>query len=187
MLIGFNAIFQSLRIKVNHRHLNTISPKVTFALTLILIYATLVVARVWLRPYFPITHDLLSDWYNHVAYFPVFVLGYMLAVRSSQVQSTLSHTIWWQFIIERRWTSLWVGCLGYTFIFADRHGHTAWLAPLTLSPGFEALVIHLLTVSGCLLGYETIKRQTMLRLLFGLPVNSKKVLSKELQVDSLSQ
>ncbi|MHC9084015.1 acyltransferase family protein [Luteimonas sp. RIT-PG2_3] len=39
----------------------------------------MLVALCWLKPRFPSTHALVDDWYNHAEYFPIFVIGLLLA------------------------------------------------------------------------------------------------------------
>ena len=56
----------------------------------------LFVARYALVEYFPETHALVNDWYNHAHYFFLFVMGVMLALQNG----------FWANVDKLRWTSL---------------------------------------------------------------------------------
>ncbi|MEO6172016.1 MAG: acyltransferase family protein [Arenimonas sp.] len=49
-----------------------------------------------------------------------------------------------------------------------------WISPLQLGPVFEPLIIIVATFSGCIVGYEIIRRVTLLRPLFGLKLRDGK-------------
>jgi hypothetical protein len=54
------------------------------------------VFRLTLLPYFPSTHALFGDWYNHALFASVFVLGFLLAHAAS----------FWDAIERQRWIAL---------------------------------------------------------------------------------
>lgn len=63
---------------------------------LVLPAAVLALARLLLEPRFPQTHDLVTDWYNHAVYFPLFLAGALLG----------RHGAFWQRLDAARWTGL---------------------------------------------------------------------------------
>lgn len=68
--------------------------------------AWLVLIRLTLMPRFPSTHALVDDWYNHALYFPVFLLGWLLA-RQAPV---------WAELKRQRWVLLAAAVGSYAFI-----------------------------------------------------------------------
>lgn len=66
----------------------------------------LILARLLLVGVFDATHALIDDWYNHAQYFPVFVLGYLIA-RSDGV---------WTAIDRCRWIAVGAAFASYLFI-----------------------------------------------------------------------
>lgn len=73
------------------------------------------VARVLMIGRFEQTHALVDDWYNHVQYFGVFLLGFLIA----------RHEGAWDAIERQRWPALllwlasWAGLVAYFAHFAD--------------------------------------------------------------------
>ncbi len=65
--------------------------------------AWLVVARLLLVERFESTHDLLGDWYNHAQYFPLFLLGYLLAFSNE----------FWESLQRWRWPALAAALAAY--------------------------------------------------------------------------
>ena len=63
----------------------------------------LALARLALVGRFGSTHDLVDDWYNHAQYFPMFLLGYLLAFADG----------FWESLQRRRWTALAAALAGY--------------------------------------------------------------------------
>lgn len=61
------------------------------------------VARLTLVGSFESTHDLVDDWYNHAQYFPIFLLGLLIA-RSSQT---------WDSLQRLRWPASWLALASY--------------------------------------------------------------------------
>jgi glucan biosynthesis protein C len=53
-----------------------------------------IVYGIFLRPYYPATHAVAGDWYNHALYLTVFILGYMLA-GSLQITRKLVSARWY--------------------------------------------------------------------------------------------
>ena len=66
----------------------------------------LIVARIALVARFESTHGLFDDWYNHAQYFPLFLLGFLVA-RSASV---------WESLQRLRWVALWAAIASYVFI-----------------------------------------------------------------------
>jgi glucan biosynthesis protein C len=64
----------------------------------------LVIYGICLRPYFPETHALVGDWYNHAIYFTAFIFGYLMA---GQMQITRS-------LVSARWVCLSISLVTYT-------------------------------------------------------------------------
>ncbi|MFC3092968.1 acyltransferase [Alteromonas sediminis] len=79
-----------------------------------------VMSVIWLtmRREFPVTHDLVNDWYSHAKYFWVFIVGYCLPHLGSL----------WTEIIRRRWYLLSIAVSCYAFLIADRHDAWSLLA-----------------------------------------------------------
>ena len=75
-----------------------------------------VMSVIWLnlRREFPVTHDLVNDWYSHAKYFWVFIVGYCLPHLEGL----------WRAVVQRRWYLLAIAIACYAFLIADRHG--AW-------------------------------------------------------------
>lgn len=65
--------------------------------------AWLALARLALAGRFESTHDLLGDWYNHAQYFPMFLLGYLMAFSTG----------FWESLQRHRWFALAVAIAGY--------------------------------------------------------------------------
>ena len=86
-------------------------------LSLWLVFGVLVVAMafIWasLSQFYPSTHALLDDWYNHAKYFWVFVVGVLLPYANGV----------WQQIISRRRILLIVALCGYIWLLVDRRGY----------------------------------------------------------------
>lgn len=68
--------------------------------------AVLASARLLLVNRFESTHALTDDWYNHAQYFPMFVIGFLMA--SSQR--------FWESLQQLRWPALILAVLGYALI-----------------------------------------------------------------------
>lgn len=66
----------------------------------------LAVARIALANVFEQTYALTDDWYNHAQYFPMFLLGFLLA-RSED---------FWESLQRHRWLSLIVALIGYALM-----------------------------------------------------------------------
>lgn len=68
---------------------------------IVLPVALLAAARFALADHFPNTHALVDDWYGHAEYFPLFLLGALMATQAK----------FWQEVDALRWTSLglWLG------------------------------------------------------------------------------
>ncbi|MDM7859030.1 acyltransferase family protein [Alteromonas sp. ASW11-36] len=79
-----------------------------------------VMSIIWLnlRREFPVTHDLVNDWYSHAKYFWVFIVGYCLPHLNGV----------WRALIRRRWYLLAIAIACYAFLIADRHGAWSLLA-----------------------------------------------------------
>ncbi|TFW21264.1 hypothetical protein E4L96_09250 [Massilia arenosa] len=54
------------------------------------------VMRMGLKPWFPETHALVNDWYNHAVYFPAFMVGALIA----------KERLFWQRMDDIRWPAL---------------------------------------------------------------------------------
>ena len=80
----------------------------------------LAAARIGLIGSFPPTHALLGDWYNHVMYAAVFLLGFALAGARAP----------WETIERARWYSLGFAILGWAFLSAYLGLYDADGAPL---------------------------------------------------------
>lgn len=80
---------------------------------LICVVAIIVMSLVWLnlRREFPVTHDLLNDWYSHAKYLWVCVIGFLIA-RLDNV------TV---FFVRHRRIFLVAACFLYAFLIGDRH------------------------------------------------------------------
>ena len=65
--------------------------------------AWLALARLLLVERFESTHDLVGDWYNHAQYFPMFLLGYLLAFSTG----------FWESLQRVRWHALAAALAGY--------------------------------------------------------------------------
>ena len=85
--------------------------KTPFLIFGLVIAAVLIVNRFLLGDLFPTTHDLVNDWYNHVKYGFVFIVGFVFTLQQR----------WWQFVINQRNWFLLVALICYSFIIADRH------------------------------------------------------------------
>lgn len=68
--------------------------------------ALLALARLVLVNRFPQTHALVDDWYNHAQYFPMFLLGFLLAFADG----------FWESLHRRRWIALAVAAVGYALM-----------------------------------------------------------------------
>lgn len=66
----------------------------------------LALARVGLLSFFPAKQNLVSDWYNHAHYLPLFLLGFALA----------HQRLFWQQLDALRWQSLTLGILGWALL-----------------------------------------------------------------------
>ena len=66
----------------------------------------LAVCRLFLVSIFPSTHNLTYDWYNHSAYFFMFLFGFMF-IRSEAIMAV---------IVQRRWLCLALAAASYAFI-----------------------------------------------------------------------
>jgi hypothetical protein len=86
---------------------------------LIAIFATcLLVAWVYVRPVFPTTHGLTDDWWSHVKYFMVLVMGYAFAHRIDI----------WQWVISHAGKLFIGGLCTYAFVALDRNGAFPFMA-----------------------------------------------------------
>ncbi len=65
--------------------------------------AYLALARLALLSYFPQTHALGGDWYNHAVYFAVFMVGFLL----------VRHAPFWDDLLRFRWLTLALAVLSY--------------------------------------------------------------------------
>ena len=180
-----------------------------------------------LRDQYPVTHDLISDWYSHAKYGLVMVSGVIIVSRPGL----------WQNIVQHRRSQLLIAMSAYTLIILYRHdvlgtppeaadapvwlrplvgivvtaNHWCWLGAIlgyatrylghpvgmtqylnravlpyymlhqtlivvlayalleySLPEPLEFLIILVATVLGCMLGYEAVKRVSIVRLLFGI-------------------
>ncbi|MEP0175083.1 MAG: acyltransferase family protein [Paraglaciecola sp.] len=104
---------------LSHRLLQSINGKCALAVLI------LVMLGIWfyLRPNYPVTHDLFNDWYSHGKYFWVFVVGFALD----------KFPVLWQRLIECRSGLLIVAFMCYVFIIMDRHQMFQPLADLYTS------------------------------------------------------
>lgn len=86
----------------------------------LVILAVAVMSLIWLnlRREFPVTHDLITDWYSHAKYFWVCVLGYLFA----RLQGFT------QFLQNYRRVFLVGAVLLYGLLIADRHDYLQFLA-----------------------------------------------------------
>jgi len=73
----------------------------------------LVAARLALFPVFDSTHGLFDDWYNHVQYLGVFVIGFAIA-RSEQVWDTIE-------ALRRVAGTIALACAGFLFWYFSAH------------------------------------------------------------------
>ncbi|GAB5382268.1 MAG: acyltransferase family protein [Aliiglaciecola sp.] len=103
---------------VLNRFADVLKGRMPFALTFVLLCASLIAIWLWLARSYPVTHGLTDDWYNHGKYLLVFVAGYLFARIDA----------WWNFVIANRRWFLFVAIIGYCFIVADRNGGFPWLA-----------------------------------------------------------
>jgi len=71
-------------------------------------------ARLLVGP-FPSTHALVGDWYNHVQYFGVFLLGVLIA-RQAPAWDAIERLRWPALLL---WLASWAGIIGYFRTFAD--------------------------------------------------------------------
>ena len=179
---------------------------------------------IYLKPYYPKTHALFGDWYNHAQYFWCFILGVFFIYKKNI----------WSSIIEHRFILLFIALAGYVFLLSLFHqwwifpeskiSHffietvlaiNVWAAILTavamagaylnhqsrilaylnsailpcyilhqtliiifavylekfsLNPAVEAFTILAATISFSLVGYEIVKRNIVLRIMFGLKI-----------------
>lgn len=81
--------------------------------------------RLTLRPYFPSTHALFGDWYNHALFASAFLIGFLLAHAGS----------FWEEIERRRWIALVFAAASFLFGMALRAVPDGG-APLRLLAGF---------------------------------------------------
>ncbi|HRO28177.1 MAG TPA: acyltransferase family protein [Luteimonas sp.] len=72
-------------------------------------------ARVSLIGVFDQTHALVDDWYNHVQYFGMFVLGFFIA-RSDAVWEAMRRARWPTLVL---WLGSWLAIVVYFRIFTD--------------------------------------------------------------------
>jgi glucan biosynthesis protein C len=75
----------------------------------------LALARLLLVGRFGSTHALVDDWYNHAQYFPVFLLG-MLIARDDRVWAAIERMRWPALWL---WLGSWVAIAGYFWIYAE--------------------------------------------------------------------
>lgn len=66
----------------------------------------------FLKPYFPKTHALVGDWYNHAFYFTAFLSGYVLAKSANA----------WQKIIDNRKIWFSMAIIFYALLMEHEHG-----------------------------------------------------------------
>src|SRR5205085_7228651 len=81
--------------------------------------------RLTLLPYFPSTHALFGDWYNHALFASVFLLGFLLAHAAS----------FWEAIERQRWIALALAVAFYVSWIALRSARDGGM-PLRLYGGF---------------------------------------------------
>ena len=72
-------------------------------------------ARIALIGRFGSTHALVDDWYNHVQYFGIFLLGFLIA-RSGAVWDAFVRVRWPALAL---WLASWVAIVGYFAAYAD--------------------------------------------------------------------
>ena len=77
---------------------------------LIVPIAVLALLRITLAGRFPSTHALVDDWYNHSVYFPMFMLGAVLARQPAL----------WERMPPLRWQALGVAIVGWGLLIAYR-------------------------------------------------------------------
>ncbi|TWT23501.1 acyltransferase family protein [Luteimonas marina] len=73
------------------------------------------VARIALIGIFDSTHALVDDWYNHVQYFGIFLLGFLVA-RSSAVWEAIQRARWPALAL---WLGSWLAIVAYFGYFTD--------------------------------------------------------------------
>ncbi|GGW86653.1 acyltransferase family protein [Alteromonas halophila] len=69
---------------------------------------------IWLnlREAYPVTHDLISDWYNHAKYGLVMLVGMVIVNRP----------LLWRNVVQHRRVLLLIAMCTYTLLILDRHG-----------------------------------------------------------------
>lgn len=85
---------------------------VNHALIFLLLVVTMTVIWLALRRTYPVTHDLVTDWYSHGKYFLVCLFGFALAFADKIQQS----------IVAARIPYLMLAILGYGLLIAEKHG-----------------------------------------------------------------
>lgn len=75
----------------------------------------LALVRMALVGRFPQTHALVDDAYNHAQYFPVFLLGFLVA-RADGTWAAIEHRRWTALAV---WACTWLGIVSYFGHFAD--------------------------------------------------------------------
>lgn len=89
-------------------------------------------ARLLVGP-FPSTHALVGDWYNHVQYFGVFLLGVLIA-RQAPAWDAIERLRWPALLL---WLASWAGIIGYFRTFADATPPDALRLAMRLAWGID--------------------------------------------------
>lgn len=98
-------ILKSITQSQVFRQLNGIALGLGFSAILLLFW-------VFIRPKFPTTHDLVTDWWSHAKYLWVMLAGYVFAKRPDI----------WQWVIDKRRFLLVGALVCYSFVALDRNG-----------------------------------------------------------------
>lgn len=117
----------------------------------LLVVAAMTVIWLALRDAYPVTHDLLSDWYNHAKYGLVMVAGMVIVSRPA---------LWQHIVRQRRWLLL-IATSAYLLIILYRHNAFGTPPEAADAPvWFRPLVGIIVTANhwcwlGAILGYGT--------------------------------
>jgi len=93
----------------------------------------LALARLLLVGHFGSTHALVDDWYNHVQYFGVFLLGFLVA-RSAGFWDAAERLRWPALLA---WLATWAALAGYMYAHADSDPPEALRMAMRLAWGVD--------------------------------------------------
>lgn len=68
--------------------------------------------ELFLKPYFPSTHDFIGDWYNHAKYLSLFLFGYLVICSNGQ---------FWRRVRKSRNNHFLIGIVSFSLVLTGNH------------------------------------------------------------------